>query len=144
MDGSTLSDLGEHRPGRKALEELKISSPLKDSGIDSEEIVTFLRDAGIPEAFLQTSTCLATRFPYDRPLKPGELARMGQIEQFLSARGIVPLRARFIPDGVRIETPEKNFPLVLASREPLLEFCRKLKMKFVTLDIGGLKRGAWD
>jgi uncharacterized protein len=144
MDGSTVSDLNEYRPGRKALEKLGIVSPLKDAGIRSEEIVAHLRAAGIPEPFLVPSTCLATRFPYGHRLIPDELTRLSLIENFLSARGIYPLRARFIPDGVRIETTAKKFPLILASRAALLKYCEKLKIKFVTLDLGGLKRGAWD
>ena len=144
MDGSTVSDLNEYRPGRKALEKLEIVSPLKDAGICSEEIVARLRAAEVPEPFLVPSTCLATRFPYGHPLRPDELTRLSLIENFLSTKGIYPLRARFIPDGVRIETTAKNFPLLLASRTPLLKYCERLKMKFVTLDIGGLKRGAWD
>jgi pyridinium-3,5-biscarboxylic acid mononucleotide sulfurtransferase len=144
MDGSTVSDLDEYRPGRKALEKLEIVSPLQDAGIRSEEIVARLRVDGVPEPLLVPSTCLATRFPYGHRLRPDELTRLSMIENFLSARGIYPLRARFIPDGVRIETTEKNFPLILSSRTPLLKYCGKLKMKFVTLDIGGLKRGAWD
>ena len=144
MDGSTVSDLNEYRPGREALEKLGIVSPLKDAGIRSEEIVAHLRAAGIPEPFLVPSTCLATRFPYGHRLIQDELTRMSLIENFLSARGIYPLRARFIPDGVRIETTAKNIPLILTSRASLLKYCEKLKMKFVTLDIGGLKRGAWD
>ena len=38
LDGTNLSDLGDYRPGLKALEELNVVSPLKDSGLTKEEI----------------------------------------------------------------------------------------------------------
>jgi len=41
LDGTTLSDMDQFRPGLKAIEELNILSPLRDAGITSEEIVAF-------------------------------------------------------------------------------------------------------
>lgn len=143
-DGSTASDLGEHRPGRKALEKLAIISPLREAGISGSEIVAALKRSGVEERFLASSTCLATRFPYGHRLDPGEIAAIGQVEFFLSARGIFPLRVRHIPDGVRVETDAARFQELLALKEELLPFCRERGLRFVTLDLGGIKSGPWD
>ena len=143
-DGTTASDLQEHRPGRRALDKLGILSPLKEAGITGEEIIGELKKLGVEDYFLTSSTCLATRFPYELPLDAGLIAAIGQVENFLIGRGIYPLRVRYMADGVRIETGESNASKVLALKKELLEFCRPRNFKFVTLDLGGIKSGCWD
>ena len=143
-DGSTVSDLLEHRPGRRALEKLGVVSPLKDAGFTGAEIIGELKKLGVEDYFLTSSTCLATRFPYDHALDPGRIAAIGQVENYLAGRGVYPLRVRYIADGVRVEAGEGHMGRVLEIKGDLLEFCRSRGFKFVTLDLGGLKSGSWD
>ncbi len=144
LDGSTRSDGTEHRPGRRALEELAVISPLSDAGITSGEIAGELAAEGIGEFYLTSSTCLATRFPYGHLLDARQMRVIGQVEHFLAQRGVFPLRVRYIPDGVRIEAGAAHFQAVLALKERLLAFCRARGLRFVTLDLGGLQSGPWD
>ncbi len=145
LDGSTHSDLDEYRPGRKAIEELGVVSPLEEAGITSAEIVAHLRDAWKVEHFFTTSsTCLATRFPYDFTLTEEILQAFSDIETYFVDSGIYPVKIRYIRDGIRIETPAANFPRILENKKNILDFCQKRGMKFVTLDIEGLKSGVWD
>jgi uncharacterized protein len=143
-DGTTASDLGEHRPGRLALERLQVQSPLKDAGFTGAEIAAELRKAGIKGCFLTSSTCLATRFPYDFALSPMQIAAIGQVEHYLTHLGIVPLRVRHMTDGLRIETTPANFKKVIALKSELLAFAEARHFKFATLDLGGIKSGSWD
>ncbi len=145
LDGTTYSDLGEYRPGLNALEELQILSPLKDAGITSEEVVTFLEHShNIEDYFLTSSTCLATRFPYNHPLKKDTLKKFAEIETYFVDSGIYPVRIRYIEDGIRIETEKKNFAKVIEKKEEMVLFCKEKGIKFVTLDLEGLKSGVWD
>ena len=145
LDGTTYSDLNEYRPGMKAIEELGIFSPLLEAGINSTEIISSLRESlHVDEYYLTSSACLATRFPYNFPLDENLLKRFDEIEAYFVAQGIYPIKVRYIPDGIRMETPVKNFPSILETREKILEFCKKQDMKFVTLDIEGIKTGVWD
>jgi len=143
-DGTTVSDMQEHRPGHRALEKLGIASPLKEAGFTGDEIIGELKKLGVDDYFLTSSTCLATRFPSELPLDAGQIAAFGQVEHLLIGRGIYPLRVRYMADGVRVETSETNVSKVLALRKELLEFCRSRNFKFVTLDLGGIKSGSWD
>jgi pyridinium-3,5-biscarboxylic acid mononucleotide sulfurtransferase len=143
-DGTTVSDLQEHRPGRRALEKLGIVSPLQEAGFSGDEIIGELKKLGVDDYFLTSSTCLATRFPYEITLETGLIAAIGQVEHYLIGRGIQPLRVRYIPDGVRIETGEANMRKVLAMKKDLLAFCRSRNFRFVTLDLGGFRSGSWD
>jgi uncharacterized protein len=143
-DGSTASDQSGYRPGRLALKKLGIASPLLEAGFTASEIAADLARSGIGKFFLSPSTCLATRFPYGHRLDAGEMLRIGQVESFLAAKGIYPLRVRYIPDGVRLETGPALFRKVLALKDDLLDFCRARGFLFVALDLGGIKSGPWD
>jgi uncharacterized protein len=143
-DGSTVSDLSEHRPGRQALQKLAILSPLQDAGFSGAEIAAELKKQGVKDYYLTSSTCLATRFPYDLTLNAGQIDAIGRVEYNLLKWGIYPLRVRYMVDGVRIETTEDNFHKIIARNNDLLALCQIHGFKFVTLDLGGIKSGSWD
>jgi uncharacterized protein len=145
LDGTTYSDLREFRPGLKALEELKILSLLRDVHITSAEIQKYLKkEAGIEDYFLTSSTCLATRFPYNLALNESLIRTYDELEEYFVNLGIYPVKIRFIPEGIRVETPSYYFKQVIENREKIIDFCKKKGLKFVTLDLEGIKSGAWD
>jgi uncharacterized protein len=143
-DGTTVSDLAEHRPGRRALEKLAIQSPLREAGFTTTEIIAQLKKKGVAEYFLTSSTCLATRFPYDFSLNPRIIQAIGRVEHYLIRHGIYPVRVRHLTNGIRIETPPANFNKLIAMRDELIVVCREAGFKFVTLDLAGIKSGSWD
>jgi uncharacterized protein len=143
-DGTTVSDLTEHRPGRLALEKLAIQSPLRNAGFTTPEIIAQLKKLGVHKYFLTSSTCLATRFPYDFSLNQRLIQAIGRVEHHLIRSGIYPVRVRYMTDGIRIETSPANFRKLIFMRDKLIAFCRKEGFKFVTLDLAGIKSGSWD
>lgn len=143
-DGSTVSDLSENRPGRLALERLAIASPLQDAGFSGPEIAAELKKQGVKDYFLTSSTCLATRFPYDLTLDSEQINAIAMVEHDLIKRGIFPLRVRYMPHGVRIETTEAHFQKLIALKNDLLALCKIHHFNFVALDLGGIKSGSWD
>jgi len=144
FDGTSSSDLSEYRPGLKAIEELQVVSPLRDAGVTSEDIEYFLAQSGINPFYLSSSTCLATRFPYNLKLSEDVIRIFDEIEAFLVNLNVFPVRVRYIPDGIRIETSDNHFEKIVESKNALVKFCEERGLKFITLDIGGLKSGAWD
>jgi uncharacterized protein len=145
LDGTTYSDLREYRPGLKAIEELSILSPLRDARISSPEIVAYLENnENIDDYYLTSSTCLATRFPYDLQLNEKMLDVFDQIETYLVEQKIYPIKIRFIQDGVRIETSPRHFPGIIEKRGEIIRFCKNKGLKFITLDLEGIKTGVWD
>ncbi|MCP4157490.1 MAG: ATP-dependent sacrificial sulfur transferase LarE [bacterium] len=145
VDGTTHSDLSEFRPGLVALTELAIVSPLQEAGITSAEIVKYLREElHIDEYYLTSSTCLATRFPYEFELTDSLLKTYDELETFFVEMEIYPVKVRYIPNGIRIETPEKHFSKFFSEKEKIIKFCKERGIKFVTLDIEGIKSGVWD
>lgn len=145
VDGSTFSDLDEYRPGMQAIEELTVASPLVEARITTGEIVEYLREEMCIEAFyLSSSTCLATRFPYDMELTEELLNVFGEVETYFVDHGIYPVKIRYIADGIRVETPPRHFQDILKLREAIVEFCKSKGLKFITIDLEGIKSGVWD
>ena len=144
LDGTTHTDLDEYRPGLKALQELQVYSPLLEAQITAAEITHYLKESGVDNYFLTSSTCLATRFPYGFELNEELLLKYDELEYLLVDLGIFPIKVRYIPEGIRLETSIHNFNKVLEARTNIIEVCKKLGFKFITLDLDGIKTGVWD
>ena len=67
-DGTNLSDLGAYRPGRQALKELNVISPLAEATLSKADIHDLAARTGLDRPFQQPRPCLLTRFPYGMPL----------------------------------------------------------------------------
>ena len=48
-EGSNMDDLGDYRPGMKAIEEMKVLSPLREAGLYKSEIRQLSKEMGLPE-----------------------------------------------------------------------------------------------
>ncbi|MDR3122827.1 MAG: ATP-dependent sacrificial sulfur transferase LarE, partial [Treponema sp.] len=64
LDGSNLDDLGDYRPGLKALEELGVLSPLREAGLRKDDIRALSRRFELPTWDKPAFACLASRIPY--------------------------------------------------------------------------------
>ncbi len=144
LDGTTFSDIDQFRPGLAALQELDIVSPLKDAKITSDEIIKLLKQKNIDRYYLTSSTCLATRFPYNHNLSITEINNFEKIELFLVEHDVFPVRVRYIVDGIRIEAEENLTPKILNIKDALIKNAKKGGFKFITLDLEGIKSGVWD
>ena len=83
LDGTNADDLHVYRPGRRALQELGVRSPLADLGFTKSDIRALAQDLGLPVASKPASPCLATRFPYDTELTPDLLRRVAEGEDLI-------------------------------------------------------------
>ena len=64
-DGTNTSDMGQYRPGIRALRELGIYSPLADSGLSKSMIHDCAALTGLENPGQRPHPCLLTRLPYD-------------------------------------------------------------------------------
>jgi len=111
-DGTNLDDLGEDRPGLRALRELGVASPLALAGLGKTAIRALSRDLGLDGA-RPSQSCLATRFPYDTELTAADLARAGRGEAWLRRRGFGRVRLRVQGDRARLELNPEEWPAFL-------------------------------
>ena len=112
-DGSNLDDLGDYRPGLKALEELQVKSPLREAGFTKADVRALSRELGLPTWSKQSNACLATRFPYGTEITAEKLSLVDKAESALSGMGFTQLRVRVHNDIARIEVPAEQIETLL-------------------------------
>ena len=63
-EGSNMDDLGDYRPGLKAVEELAVKSPLRAADLYKADIREISKAMGLPTWSKPAYACLASRFVY--------------------------------------------------------------------------------
>ncbi len=146
FDGTNKDDTQGYRPGRKALKELGILSPILESGLGKEEVRTLSRELGLPTWNKPSNACLLTRLPYDHKVTEDLLRRIEAAETFLHAQGFTGVRVRTHGDLARLELSSEEMER-LHNKELREEIVRNLKglgYLFVTLDLEGFRSGSYD
>ena len=145
-DGSNLDDLGDYRPGLKALEELQVKSPLREAGFAKADIRALSRELGLPTWNKQSNACLATRFPYGTEVTAEKLALVDKAEEALSGMGFTQLRVRVHDDIARIEVPVPQMEVLLRdeNRIAIVDALKELGFAYVTLDLAGYRTGSMN
>ncbi len=146
IDGSNLDDTSDFRPGLKALQELKVLSPLIDVGITKEDVRYLSRKAGLPTWELPSSACLASRFPYHTTITGEKLKAVGQGENFLRELGFQQVRLRHHGDLARIEVLSSEIRRFLDDNviEKVIKELKSLGFKYITLDLQGYRTGSMN
>jgi len=144
VDGSNYDDLGDYRPGRKALAELGIRSPLCEVELTKDEIRKLSKKRGLPTWDRSASPCLASRIPYGTPVTQDTLRQIADGEQYLRNLGIRECRLRHHGNIARIEVDGKGMSLLLNSqvRQDLVKQIKALGYNYVTLDLEGYRSGS--
>ncbi len=144
LDGSNLDDLDDYRPGRKALEELKIGSPLLDARLTKGDIRELSRQRGLATADKPALACLASRFPYGTRITNERLQQVEKCEEFLRQRGFRTFRVRYHGDMARIEVHLDEMPGIMKDglRADLLAAFKAAGFTYVALDLQGYRTGS--
>lgn len=144
VDGSNLDDAADYRPGRRALSELGVRSPLSEAGLTKEEIRALSREAGLFTAAKPSYACLASRVPYGEEITPEKLFRIEQSEAFLLAEGFKQVRVRCHGTLARIEVAPEEIERLTgpALRQSLTARFKELGFHYVTVDLEGFRSGS--
>jgi uncharacterized protein len=144
VDGGNLDDLGDYRPGMKALQELSaaVRSPMIEAGLTKADIRTLSKRLGLPTWNKQSAACLASRIPYGTLLTPQRLHQVEQAEVFLAPFVAGSLRVRYHDDIARIEVGVEEMPAILAHRAAIVQALRQAGFRHVTLDLAGYEMGS--
>ncbi len=146
VEASNYDDLKDFRPGRKAIKELGIKSPLLDVKLTKEEIRQLSRKAGLPTWNKSSYACLASRIPYGVKITPAKLKRIEKAEEFLKSLKLHQVRIRDYGDMARIEVSKNDIPLILKDkvRTKVIEKLTKLGYHYITLDLEGYRTGSMN
>ena len=125
LDGTNASDQVSDRPGMKALQEMKVLSPLRLAGLTKAEIRRLSHEAGLFTWDKPSYACLATRVPAGETITADKLEKTEKAENFLRSLGLRDFRVRLLKGCARIQVPEGQLELVLKNRETILEKLRQ-------------------
>jgi uncharacterized protein len=143
LDGSNQDDLADYRPGLKALEELRIVSPLRSAGLTKADIRQLSRRFDLPTWDKPAFACLASRIPYGERISPDKLARIERAEEALRSAGFRQFRVRSHGDIARIEVaPEERrrfFDEALLDR--IAQSIKSAGFLFAALELEGYTMG---
>ena len=145
-EGSNIDDLGDYRPGMRAIKELGIKSPLKEAGLTKEEIRILSREMGLPTWDKPSFACLATRIPYGEKITPKKLRMIEKGEQLLFDLGFRQVRVRIHGDIARIEIERTQFEKFFENKtvDTVNRNFQELGFRYVTLDLGGYQMGSMN
>jgi len=144
VDGTNADDTKVYRPGRKALEELGVLSPLALCGFTKDEIRAAARELLVSVADKPSTPCLATRFPYGTVLTDATLRNVERGEAYLRELGLNVVRLRVHGNVARIETNADGFELAAAKRFEIAFELRRLGFPYASLDLEGFRSGSMD
>lgn len=141
-EGSNLDDLGDYRPGLRALSELGVKSPLREAGLTKADIRALAKAAGLRNWAKPAQACLASRIPYGEPITADKLWKVERGEALLHELGFHQLRVRLHGNLARIEVTEEDLPRLLSLRQQVDEGFRGLGFAYTTADLRGYRTGS--
>ncbi|MCG8697757.1 MAG: ATP-dependent sacrificial sulfur transferase LarE [Bacteroidales bacterium] len=143
-DGSNLDDLGDYRPGMKALKELNIISPLQDASLTKEDIRELSRFYGLPTSDKEAMACLATRIPYGDEITCNKLDKVAAAEMYLRKMGYRRVRARHFEDTVKIEVESSQVQKLKEDQEAIAKKMQEIGYEKVAIDPKGYRTGSMN
>lgn len=146
LDGTNLDDLGDYRPGLKALEELKIKSPLKESLLTKTEIRSLSKELNVPTFNKPAFACLATRIPYGEAITNDKLRMIEKSEEYLQDLGFKQFRVRVHGNLARIEVEESEIQKFFDKNllKSTHDKFKDIGFKYITLDLLGYRMGSMN
>ncbi len=134
IDGTNASDDINDRPGMKALEEMKVLSPLRICGLTKSEIRKLSREAGLFTWDKPSYACLATRIPTGTIITSEALHITQEAEERLMQMGFKNFRIRKIGSTAKIQVTKDQMQFAIDNR---VEICNMLGPLYdsITLDL---------
>ena len=145
-EGSNVDDVGDYRPGLRAVAELGVKSPLREAGLHKKDIRLLSRMMGLPTWSKPAYACLASRFVYGEEITEEKLRMIDRAEQFLIEHGFLEERVRLHGKIARIEVPPDDIARLAADgiRQEVCNEFKKIGFLFVTLDMAGYRMGSMN
>ncbi len=146
VDGSTMDDVSDYRPGRTAAGENGVRSPFIEVGMDKNDVRELSRIAGLATWDKPASPCLSSRVAYGLPVTIERLRTVDRGEAIMRELGFREFRVRHHDELVRLEIAQAEMQRALAP-EMAREFARRFRdlgFRYVTLDMHGFRSGAMN
>ncbi|WP_346355742.1 ATP-dependent sacrificial sulfur transferase LarE [Azotosporobacter soli] len=145
-DGTNFDDLSDYRPGRQALAELGVKSPLLACCLTKDEIRALSKEKGLATWDKPAYACLLTRLPYGQEVTQELLTRIEAAERYMMQLGFAAVRVRCHDELARIEV-DRQERKKLFNEEIAAEISavfKQLGFRYVTLDLDGYRMGSFN
>ncbi len=148
VEGTNADDLGDFRPGMKAIAELpRVKSPLFSTGFTKAEIRAISKEWGLPTWDKPSAACLVSRLVYGLPITVERLSQVEQAEELVRQHCSGQIRVRHHDTLARIEVQPEAIAGFLSNPEILPSIVagiKKLGFTYVTLDLCGYRTGSMN
>jgi uncharacterized protein len=143
VDGTNVDDLGDYRPGIKALKQNGIQSPLVETNFSKSQIRETAKTIGLSVYDKPSNSCLASRIPWGQRVTAEKLTRIEFGETIVKQlTNVKQVRVRDIDGSAKIEVEKQ---MISRFDEIILkQITEKLKMigfNSVEVDPEGYKPG---
>jgi uncharacterized protein len=146
FEGTNFTDLNDHRPGFKAVQEAKsVYSPWMINKFSKDEIRQVAKALGLSVHDKPALACLASRIPFNQRITAEKLSRIDKAEQAVKAiTGVKQIRVRDHNGLARIEVGKAERTLLCnaAVLDRVAEDLKELGFKYVTIDLEGYRSGS--
>jgi pyridinium-3,5-biscarboxylic acid mononucleotide sulfurtransferase len=144
VDGTNADDTLDYRPGRTAVQELGIISPLMEEGFSKEDIRILSKEMKLPTWNKAANPCLASRIPYGNVITKEKLEAIAKAEKFIRAMGFETIRVRHHDTIARIEILAHDLPRFMQDdiREQVNKYLKSLGFVWIAVDIEGYRTGS--
>jgi uncharacterized protein len=146
FEGTNFSDLNDHRPGFKAVQEARnVYSPWMINKFTKTEIRQLAKNMGLSVHDKPALACLASRIPFNEKITAEKLNRVERAEQTVKAlTGAKQIRVRDHNGLARIEVgkAERDRFFNVDLQDKLATELKHLGFKYITVDLEGYKMGS--
>jgi uncharacterized protein len=142
FSGDNLDDLGDHRPGLAAGDQLGVRRPLVEARLGKEAVRSLARSLGIPNHDKPAAPCLASRVPHGTVVGPQVLAKIERAEAGVRALGFAVFRVRHHGELARLEVSTGELQRALDLRVEVLAAIKGAGYRWASLDLAGFRSGS--
>ena len=141
-DGIHASDLGDVRPGVRAMDEAGVWHPLLEFGLAKGDVRALARDLGLSAWDRPSNACLSSRVPRGTPITLDVLRQVEAAEDVLRGRGFRQVRVRHRGTTARVEVSPDEVARLEAMQEEVAGALRALGYRETVVDAAGYRAAA--
>jgi len=138
-DGVHVSDLGDVRPGIRAMDEAGFWHPLVECGFGKPEVRAVALDLGLSIADKPSNACLSSRIPHGIPVTVALLRQVEAAEEVLRDRGFRQVRVRHVGGTARIEVLPEDISRLEAMETEVAAAIRGVGYTAIVIDPRGYR-----
>jgi len=146
FEGTNFSDLSDHRPGFKAVQEVEgVYSPWVETKFSKDEIRNVAKNLNLKVHDKPATACLASRIPFNEEITIEKLDRIQKAESVI--REIVEVKQLRVRDHnglarIEVGNSEREGFLKVAIMDLIAVKLKRLGFKYVTFDLEGYRSGS--